>query len=53
MSFKINKSELDITNEIQCNYYRCNVYLNQYRKKQKNGGGGSLHVRNNAFEYRQ
>jgi hypothetical protein len=38
MSFKINKSELDITNEIQCNYYRCNVYLNQYRKKQKNGG---------------
>lgn len=38
MSFKINKSELDITNEIQCNYYRSNVYLNQYRKKQNNGG---------------
>jgi hypothetical protein len=38
MSFKINKSDLDITNEIQCNYYRCNIYLNQYKKKQKNGG---------------
>lgn len=38
MSFKINKSDLDVTNEIQCNYYRSNVYLNQYNKKQKNDG---------------
>ena len=38
MSFKINTTDIDKINEIQCNYYRSSVYSNQYKNTQKNGG---------------